>query len=135
MTHWWEMPTEDQADKPARSLAVAYYRHAAQDRQENSIPIQREQVHKWAEKNGVEIIQEFAGPGRSGLTVEGRPAFTEMMDGWVKKRHDFQYVLCLDVSRWCRSIDLAAQYIAECKKHGKQVIYTAAGKPRENNPF
>ena len=114
---------------------MAYYRQSAQDRQENSIPIQADQVRQWAENNGVDIIKEFTDPGKSGLTAEGRPAFTQMMDEWVKQEHDFQYVLCLDVSRWCRSIDLAAQYIAECKKHGKQVIYTAAGKPRENNPL
>ena len=26
------------------------------------------------------------GAGRSGLTAEGRPAFTEMMEEWVKKQ-------------------------------------------------
>jgi DNA invertase Pin-like site-specific DNA recombinase len=116
---------------------VAYYRHSAQDRQENSIPIQQDQVREWAANNGVEIIQEFADAGRSGLTAEGRPAFTEMMDRWVKQRADFDYVLCLDVSRWGRfqDIDLSAQYSAECKKHRKQVIYTTLGKPRENDPL
>ena len=120
-----------------RPRAVAYYRHSAQDRQENSIPIQQEQVREWAEKNGVEIIKEFADAGKSGLNAEGRPAFTEMMEEWVKKRDDFQYVLCLDVSRWGRfqDIDLSAQYSAECKQHGKQVIYTTIGKPRENDPL
>ena len=125
MVRWWEIPTPEQAAQAAR--AVAYYRHSAQDRQENSIPLQRDQVREWADKNGVEIIQEFADPGKSGLTAEGRPAFTQMMDQWVKQRHDFDYVLCLDVSRWGRfqDIDLSAQYSAECKRHGKQVnIYT-----------
>ena len=88
-------------------------------------------------KNGVEIIHEFADAGKSGLNAEGRPAFTEMMDEWVKKRSDFDYMLCLDVSRWGRfqDIDLSAQYSAECKKHGKQVIYTTIGKPREDDPL
>ena len=70
MTHWWEMAT---ADQPAvvRPRGVAYYRHSAQDRQENSIPIQREQVREWAEKNGVEIIEEFSDPGKSEQTAPG----------------------------------------------------------------
>ena len=93
MTHWWEVATADQNGAPTMVRAVAYYRHSAQDRQENSIPIQREQVHEWAEKNGVEIIKEFADHGKSGLTVEGRPEFTEMMEKWVKQRDDFDYVL------------------------------------------
>ena len=49
-----------------------------------------------------------------------------MMENWVKKRNDFKYILCLDVSRWGRfqDIDLSAQYSAECRKYGKEVIYT-----------
>jgi DNA invertase Pin-like site-specific DNA recombinase len=115
-----------------QTRAVAYYRHSAQDRQENSIPIQRDQVREWAEKNGVEIIHEFSDAGKSGLTSEGRPAFTEMMGEWVKRRSDFTYILCLDVSRWGRfqDIDLSAQFSAECRKHNKQVIYTTIGNRR-----
>ena len=64
---------------------MAYYRHSAQDRQENSIPIQQDQVREWTGKNGVEIIHEFADAGKSGLNAEGRLAFTEMMDDWVKR--------------------------------------------------
>jgi DNA invertase Pin-like site-specific DNA recombinase len=62
MANWREIPA---ADEPivVRPRAVAYYRHSAQDRQENSIPIQREQVRQWAEKNGVEIIDEFEDAG------------------------------------------------------------------------
>jgi DNA invertase Pin-like site-specific DNA recombinase len=59
------------------------------------------------------------------------------MDQWVEQRRDFAYILCLDVSRWGRfqNIDLSAQFSAECKKHGKQVIYTSIGKPREDDPL
>jgi DNA invertase Pin-like site-specific DNA recombinase len=137
MPCWWENSDEDHATKAAQPRAVAYYRHSAQERQENSIPIQREQVREWAKKNGVEIIQEFEDAGKSGLNAEGRPAFNEMMDQWVKQKRDFQYVLCLDVSRFGRfqDIDLSAQYSAECKRHGKQVVYTTIGKPRENDPL
>lgn len=135
MTHWWEGTPA--LETVPRVRAVAYYRHSAQDRQENSIPIQQDQVREWAHKNGVEIIREFADAGKSGLTSEGRPAFTEMMDEWVKTRSDFTYILCLDVSRWGRfqDIDLSAQFSAECRKHNKQVIYTTIGKPREDDPL
>ena len=46
------------------------------------------------------------------------------MENWVKKRDDFKYILCLDVSRWGRfqDLDLSAQYSAECRKYGKDVI-------------
>ncbi len=60
-----------------------------------------------------------------------------MMDEWITKRDDFDYVLCLDVSRWGRfqDIDLSAQFSAICKKHKKQVIYTTIGKPKEDDPL
>ena len=135
MNAWWQIADPDEV--PSRPRAVAYYRHSAQDRQENSIPIQREQVRKWAEENGVEIVEEFSDHGKSGLDAEGRPAFNEMMDDWVGERNDFEYVLCLDVSRWGRfqDIDLSAQYSARCRQRGKEVIYTTIGKPREGDPL
>lgn len=137
MANWWEVGSVSENGVPTTTRGVAYYRHSAQDRQENSIPIQQDQVREWAREHGVEIIQEFADHGRSGLTAEGRPAFTDMMENWVKVRHDFQYILCLDVSRWGRfqDIDLSAQFSAECKRANKQVIYTTIGKPREDDPL
>ncbi len=129
---WWvqDRPPTEPATPEFR--AVAYYRHSAQDRQENSVAIQQEQVQQWARENGIEIIHEFSDRGKSGLTAEGRDAFNDMMDNWVKGGREFDFVLCLDVSRWGRfqDIDLSATYSAECKRHGKQVIYTTLGKPK-----
>ena len=137
MKNWWERQDNGSPRPKFAFRAVAYFRHSAQDRQENSIEIQQDQVREWAEKNGVEIIHEFMDPGKSGLTAEGRPGFQDMMENWVRKRNDFQYILCLDVSRWGRfqDIDLSAQYSAECRKYGKEVIYTTLGKPREDDPM
>ena len=135
--HWWINRMPDKEARPRQLRAVAYYRHSAQDRQENSVAIQQEQVRQWAMANGIAIIHEFADRGKSGLTAEGRDAFKDMMENWVKLRNDFSFVLCLDVSRWGRfqDIDLSATYSAECKRHGKEVIYTKIGKPREDDPF
>ncbi len=132
---WWARENPGAEPPMPRFRAVAYYRHSAQDRQENSVAIQQEQVQQWARENGVEIIHEFADRGKSGLTAEGRDGFNEMMDAWVTKRKDFDFVLCLDVSRWGRfqDIDLSATYSADCKRHGKQVIYTTLGKPKPND--
>ncbi|HYE19747.1 MAG TPA: recombinase family protein [Tepidisphaeraceae bacterium] len=134
---WWvSAPPHVDADV-ARLRAVAYYRHSAQDRQENSVQIQQDQVRQWAAANGVEIIHEFADRGKSGLTAEGRHAFNDMMENWVKARGDFALVLCLDVSRWGRfqDLDQSATYSAECKRHGKELVYTAIGKARAGDGF
>ena len=64
MTHSWESAAEGQP------RAVAYYRHSARDRQENSIPIQQDQVRQFAEEHGIKVIEEFADAGISGPSVE-----------------------------------------------------------------
>ena len=134
---WWVKEQPATPPAPPRFRGVAYYRHSARDRQENSVAIQQELVQKWAKENGVDIIFEFADRGKSGLTAEGRDGFNDMMENWVKKRNDFDLVLCLDVSRWGRfqDIDLSATYSAECKKHGKLVVYTTLGMPRPDDPL
>lgn len=134
---WWMKEDVPSPLAQKRFRGIAYYRHSARDRQENSVVIQQELVQKWAGENGVDIIHEFADRGKSGLTAEGRDAFNDMMENWVNKRNDFEFVLCLDVSRWGRfqDIDLSATYSAECKKHGKQVIYTTLGMPRPDDPL
>jgi hypothetical protein len=122
VANWWEVDSVSNVGVPATARGIAYSRHSAQDRQENSIPIQQDQVREWAREHGLEIIREFADHGRSGLTAEGRRAFTDMMENWVKVRHDIQYILCFDVSRYRRfqHIDLSAQF--NC--HGIETFFT-----------
>lgn len=137
MDAWWKtVGSDDEKPNPERR-AVAYYRHSAQDRQENSIPLQQDQVRAWARSRGLEIIREFADHGKSGLSVEDRDAFTDMLENWVKKRDDFRYVLVLDVSRWGRfqDIDLSATYSAFCTQSGKKVVYTTLGLPEKDDPL
>jgi DNA invertase Pin-like site-specific DNA recombinase len=96
---------------------VAYYRHSAHDRQENSVEIQQELVRKLAAEHDIEIIREFADRGKTGLCVEGRDAFNEMLHEYVEGgKADFKYVLVLDVSRWGRfqETDLSAYYTGLC---------------------
>lgn len=133
MEAWWTR-VNDQADGQTRIRAVAYYRHSAEIGQENSVEIQRDNVRAFAAKHDLEIIEEFADRGKSGLNAEGRPAFNEMME-WVRTRDDFALILVLDVSRWGRfqDTDLSAHYESLCTQHGKQVIYTHIGFTKDED--
>lgn len=133
MDTWWTRTNVSQQDQP-RLRAVAYYRHSAEIGQENSVEIQQDNVRAFADKHGIEVIQEFADRGKSGLNAQGRPAFNQMLE-WVKTRKDFGFVLVLDVSRWGRfqDTDLSAHYESICTQHGKQVIYTNIGFTREED--
>ena len=77
---WWK--TKEETSTPLRK-GVSYYRHSAEDRQENSIPIQRKQVQKFAAENNIEIIKEFKDEGKSGLSLQGRTGFNEMLEDYV----------------------------------------------------
>lgn len=116
--------------------AVAYYRHSAQDRQENSVEIQQDQVRQFARENDIEIIREFADRGKSGLSTEGRDGFNEMIRDYIEGgKEAFDFVLALDVSRWGRyqDTDLSAYYTGLCAKHGKQVVFTSIGFGQQND--
>ena len=133
MDAWWKTASEN-TDGQSRLRAVAYYRHSAEIGQENSVEIQQDNVRAFAEKHSLDIIEEFADRGKSGLNAEGRPAFNEMME-CVRRRHDFCLILVLDVSRWGRfqDTDLSAHYDSLCTQHGKQVIYTNIGFTRDED--
>ncbi|MGL4595454.1 MAG: recombinase family protein [Thermoguttaceae bacterium] len=116
---WWE--------RKKRRHAIAYYRHSAEGRQENSIEIQRDQVRVFAERNDIEIVAEYEDAGKSGLNADGRPGFQAVL-AHVKRRN-IDFVLCLDMTRWGRfqNIDLAAAYESECAQFNVKVVYTAHG--------
>jgi DNA invertase Pin-like site-specific DNA recombinase len=122
---WWEKRKVASTGKKA----IAYYRHSAQDRQENSIPIQQDQVRKFAFDNGIAIIKEFQDAGKSGLSTKGRDGFLEMIEYVIDGKEEFEYVLVLDESRWGRfqNLDLPAYYATMCLNYGKQVIFTTHG--------
>ncbi len=119
----------------APKRAIAYYRHSAEDKQENSVPIQREYAQKFADDYGIEIIHEEADEGKSGLLAT-RPAFDNLFQKWILNDDspDFEYVLVYDVSRWGRfqDQDEAAYYEFLCKKQGKKVVYITKGFPKED---
>jgi len=133
MEAWWTK-TNGPTETLPRLRAVAYYRHSAEIGQENSVEIQQDNVRAFADRHDIEIINEFADRGKSGLNAEGRPAFNEMM-AWVRTRDDFALILVLDVSRWGRfqDTDLSAHYESLCTQQGKQVIYTNIGFTRDED--
>jgi len=132
-------PQQEQAEmqwaksQRAGKRAVAYYRHSAQDRQENSVEIQQDQVRAFARDHDIEIIREFADRGKSGLSTEDRHEFNEMIRDYIEGgTAGIDYVLVLDVSRWGRfqDTDLSAYYTGLCSIHGVRVVFTTIGFPK-----
>ena len=114
------------------SRAIAYFRCSLQDGQENAISMQRDHVRQWAHDHGIQIVREFCDIGLSGADSTQRPAFTEMMDVWIKRRSDFEYVLCFEASRLgrCASGGFAEQLSETLHQYKKKLIYTSIDKPQ-----
>lgn len=118
---------------PIRKKAVAYYRHSAEDKQENSVPIQREHFQKFSAIHNIEIIHEEADEGETGLTSD-RPGFENLLK-FVSDPDapQFDYVFVYDVTRWGRwqNLNAPAHYEFLFEEKGKKVIYVARGFPKE----
>jgi len=123
------------ANFASQKRAIAYYRHSAEDKQENSVAIQRDHAQKFARENNIEIIHEEADEGKSGLSAD-RAGFQKILMNWVLNdaAPDFEYILVYDVSRWGRfqNPDEAAMYQYQCTKRGKKLIFVDKGMPRED---
>src|ERR1035437_10535266 len=94
---------------PTRKKAVAYYRHSAEDKQENSVPIQRQHATKFAAEHNIDIIHEEADEGETGLTSD-REGFENLLNNFIANPDapDFDYVFVYDVTRWGRWQNLNA---------------------------
>jgi DNA invertase Pin-like site-specific DNA recombinase len=79
------------------------------DKQEASIPAQREAVDAYARKNGFRILREYVDEGISGDATEKRVQFLRMRDDAVE-RGDFEVILCWDQDRFGRFDTLDAGY-------------------------
>jgi len=113
--------------------AIAYYRHSAEDKQENSVAIQQQHARTFANKHKIKIVHEEADEGVSGLQAN-RSGFQNLIQEWIlnSTAPHFEYVLVYDVSRWGRfqDQDEAGYYEFLCRKSGKQIIYIDQGFPR-----
>jgi DNA invertase Pin-like site-specific DNA recombinase len=87
--------------------AVAYYRMSS-DKQEASIPAQREAVEKLARTRGYTIVREYKDEGISGDDTERRAGFLRMLAD--TKAGDLEAVLCWDQDRFGRFDPLEAGY-------------------------
>jgi DNA invertase Pin-like site-specific DNA recombinase len=116
--------------EPSRKKGVAYYRHSAKDKQENSVLIQREHTQKFTNAHQVEIIHEEADDGESGLSAD-RPGFKRLFKDWIENidAPSFDYVFVYDVSRWGRfqDSDEAGHFEYICKQNARKLYMSRKG--------
>ncbi len=84
--------------------AVGYVRCSTDEQGATSIPQQKLEIERWAEKNSYAMIRWFVDEGKSGTSFERRPAFKELIRV-VELRPDFDYIIAYDESRWGRALN------------------------------
>lgn len=68
-----------------------------------SLNAQREKLHKYAEYQNMQIVEEFTDEGKSGKNVVGRLAFQEMLDKIESRVDGVSFVLVFKLSRFGRN--------------------------------
>jgi len=106
--------------------AVAYYRMSS-DKQDASIPEQRESVERYCKDNGYHIIRDYVDSGISGNATEKRHAFLQMHHDACNGR-DFDAIVCWDQDRFGRFNSLeAGYYVHPLMKAGVYLVTVADG--------
>ena len=59
-------------------LVVGYYRYSSASQNEASIEQQREQVRRWAQAKGLQVVREYSDAAKTGRNTD-RPGFQQML--------------------------------------------------------
>jgi site-specific DNA recombinase len=109
-----------------RIPAAAYYRMSS-DKQDRSIDEQREEVRRYAQENGYEIVREYSDAAISGWKAEQRAGFQRLIAD--AQKGSFQAVLCWDQDRFSRFPVLEANhYWYLLDKAGVHIATVAQGR-------
>lgn len=123
---WSQKGSHTAAPKEPKVPAATYVRMST-EHQKYSTDNQIAVIHRYAEKNGFEIVRSYADEGKSGLRLIGRDALQSLLSDVEGDLADYKVVLVYDVSRWGRfqDPDEAAEVELRCKRHGILVHYCA----------
>ena len=122
--------------RPAYLRAAEYVRMST-DQQRYSTTAQSEAIHCYAAERGMVIVKSYEDAGKSGLSIEGRRALTQLLGDVQSGQAGFDVVIVYDVSRWGRfqDTDESAYYEFLCRQHGIQVEYCAEQFANDGSPL
>ncbi len=106
-------------------MAVGYLRRST-DRQEQSIPDQKDAVEHYAQDHGLRILRMYVDDAISGANAIHRRAFQELVADAQKPSCPFGRVVVYDIKRFGRlDNDEAGYYRHILKTHGVEVLYVS----------
>jgi len=106
--------------------AAAYLRRSTDDKQADSIDIQRSEVTEYADANGYTIVRWYIDDGISGHNTD-RDDFVRMIDD-AERTEDFQFVLVRHQSRFARfRPSKTIRYLDRLDDAGVKLVTTKQG--------
>jgi DNA invertase Pin-like site-specific DNA recombinase len=112
---------------PPVRISAAQYVRMSTEHQRYSTDNQADEIQKYADQHGMEIVRTFADDGKSGLNLEGRASLLRLLAEVQEGRADFKAILVYDVSRWGRfqDADESGYWEYVCKRAGVSIHYCA----------
>lgn len=118
-------------------VRAAEYVRMSTDQQINSIAYQQAAIRLYAVQRGFTIVRTYADEGRSGLTLEERPAMVRLLSDIESGQSDFEVVVVYDISRWGRfqDPDEGAHLEFRCRSAGKNIEFCAEQFQNSSSPM
>lgn len=122
----WRTDKDGSDDERPLKRAAEYVRMST-DHQKYSTDNQTAEIRAYAQRRGFEIVRTYADEGKSGLSIDGRDSFQQLLTDIQSGNADFEAVLVYDVSRWGRFQDPneSAHYAWLCKSAGIALHFCA----------
>ncbi|MFZ1140239.1 MAG: recombinase family protein [Candidatus Sulfotelmatobacter sp.] len=108
-------------------IPAAQYLRMSTEHQQYSLENQSTAIQKYAESNGLEVIQTYSDAAKSGVVLRHRAGLRQLLRDVVGGSAPYKAILVYDVSRWGRfqDTDESAHYEFLCKSEGVPVHYCA----------
>lgn len=121
----------------AGSKKAAQYVRMSTDYQQYSTANQKAAIAAYAASHGIEIVVTYEDSGKSGLTINGRPALRQLIADVAAGQDVFDMILVYDVSRWGRfqDADESAHLEYLCRLGGVRLEYCAEPFSNDGTPF
>jgi DNA invertase Pin-like site-specific DNA recombinase len=110
-----------------KAVPAAGYVRMSDDKQETSLKQQRQEIHRYAEKEGYQVVRWYTDEGISGDDTERRIQFKRMIgDASIG---EFEAILCWDQDRFGR-FDLleAGKWISPLRDAGVHLATVTQGR-------
>lgn len=105
--------------------AVAYVRTATESEEDEcKLNGQMEAIKRYAMKQGIEIVALYEDRGKSGNSVEGRPAFSRMMNDITSEAVKVESVLVSKLFRFGRNATSICESLQNLQNYGVNLICT-----------